>query len=145
MDWKNKEIRQVKIHHRYDHNSHILNISWARIWEYLPMCVSQILWGSLKTSKMVGFGWNIAHLFLWWILGCFFHFSKILIFGAWGRVFAKRNVCYYYCPFFGFVNTNGLSLIKFLGIFISMSTYSLSCWTLSSKVSLMFCYQMLQK
>ena len=60
----------------------------------LSICVTQILWGSLETSKKVGFGWNFAHLFLGWISGLFFYFSKNLIFGAQGRVFAKRNVCY---------------------------------------------------
>ena len=44
------------------------------------------LWGTLETSKMGLFDWNFVHiLFL-------FHFLKILIFGAWGRVNLLSNI-----------------------------------------------------
>ena len=42
---------------------------------------------SLDTSKMMGFAWDFAHLFF----GRFFYFSKIFIFGAWGRVFSQNE------------------------------------------------------
>ena len=62
---------------------------------------------------------------------------------AWCMLLPSKGFEYIY--FFGFVNTDGLPLIKSLGICISMSSSeSTSCWTLGSKVSLMFCYQMLQ-
>ena len=88
----------------------ILNFSWARIWECLSIhlcvclsvCVSQILWGNLETSEMVELGEY---------LGVIFHFSKILIFGAWGRVFANTR----------------------LNLCVSMSSSSSSCRTLCSK------------
>ena len=43
------------------------------------------LWGSLETFKMVGFGWNFAHLFLGWISEEFFHLFKN--FDFWGLVY----------------------------------------------------------
>ena len=49
--------------------------------------------GRLETSKMVGFGWNFAHLILGWIPdGVFFHFFKIFIFkGVVTRFNPKRG------------------------------------------------------
>ena len=67
------------------------------IVEGVCLCVSQILWGSLETTKMVGFGWSFAHLFLGWISGdIFFIFLNFDFWGlGWGWVFAKTrlNLC----------------------------------------------------
>ena len=56
----------------------ILNFSWARIWQCVcvSVCLSEKVWGSLESSKIVRFGWNLVHSFLGRIpLGIFFfHF-----------------------------------------------------------------------
>ena len=55
----------------------------------LSVCVSQILYGSLETLKMVGFGTLDPWMNIW---GCFFfHFFRFLIFGAWERVFRQNE------------------------------------------------------
>ena len=50
------------------------------------------LWGALETSKMVRFGWNLAHLFLGRISGgVFFIFQKFWFLGPGRRVFRQNE------------------------------------------------------
>ena len=53
---------------------------FSTMWECqsVSLCICVYvpkLWGSLEASKMVRFGWNLAHLFLGWISGGVFFFS----------------------------------------------------------------------
>ena len=51
------------------------------------------LWSALDTSKIVGFGWNLAHLFLGWISGgVFFIFQKFGFLGPGDEFFTTATI-----------------------------------------------------
>ena len=103
----------------------------------MSVCVSQILWGNLETLKMVGFGWNFAHLFLGWISEESFSFFKILTFGP-GDEFSPLNIS---------GGPESSKLVGFgwkFGNFLGCISGSVFKFFKNFKVSLMFCYLMLQ-
>jgi len=51
--------------------------------------LGQNLQGSLESPKMIGFGWNLLHLFLGWISGGIFSFFKNI---HWLNVMSKWHV-----------------------------------------------------
>ena len=87
------------------------------------------LWGSLETSKMVRFGWNLAHLPLGWIPGDFPHFfQKIWLFGPVDEFLPRNNPKTLRQP--GDLEKNGPILLKFCrplrwipGLFFSFFDY----------------------
>ena len=58
----------------------------------VSVCVPK-LWGALETSKIIGFGWNLAHLFLGWISGgVFFIFQKFWFLGPGDEFFTIATI-----------------------------------------------------
>ena len=92
--------------------------------ENVCLCVCPKYFGAAwRHQKWLDLAENFAHLFLGWISGSgFFHLSKFWFLGPTDEGFAKTR----------------------LNLCISLFSFSSSRWTLCSKVSLMFCYQMLQ-